>query len=142
MSEKTAYKTKQRGILLDYLKTVPGEHITAGDVCAYFHDQGSPIGQSTVYRQLERLVDEGIVSKYVIDGSSAACFEYTGERAQTEKETCYHCKCEKCGRLVHLHCDEVAQLSEHLYEHHRFRLNPMRTVFYGLCEDCLNEAGA
>ena len=55
MPSKVKYRTKQREILLDYLKTIPGEHITAGDVCEYFREQGSAIGQSTIYRQLERL---------------------------------------------------------------------------------------
>ena len=56
MNAKPKYKTKQREILLEHLKTIPGEHFTAGDICEYFKMQGSPIGQSTVYRQLEELV--------------------------------------------------------------------------------------
>ena len=46
------------------------------------------------------------------------------------------CKCEKCGKLTHMHCEELEGIGEHLYEHHGFVLNPLRTVFYGVCEDC------
>ncbi|MCR4657969.1 MAG: transcriptional repressor, partial [Lachnospiraceae bacterium] len=60
MNSRSKYKTKQREILVEYLKSVAGEHITASDVCSYFKERGAAIGQSTVYRQLERLVDEGI----------------------------------------------------------------------------------
>ena len=137
MSTRSKYKTKQREILLDYLRATSGAHITAGDVCAYFKAQGAPIGQATVYRQLESLVDEGIISKYTVDGSSPACFEYVEAEKHCCEETCFHCKCEKCGKLIHLHCDEVKGLQTHLYEHHNFKLNPMRTVFYGLCEECM-----
>ncbi len=35
-----------------------------------------------------------------------------------------------------MHCDELNGIKEHLEEHHGFRLNSMRTVFYGICEDC------
>ena len=66
MNPRSKYKTKQREILLDYFAKVPGVHITASDVCEYFKSQGSPIGQSTIYRQLESLVDEGIINKYII----------------------------------------------------------------------------
>lgn len=137
MSSRARYNTKQREMLLGYLETVPGVHITAGDVCEYLKKQGAPIGQSTVYRQLESLVDEGIINKYIIDGNSPACFEYVGADSHEDEGTCFHCKCEKCGRLIHLHCDELDGIHAHLYEEHRFKLDPMRTVFYGLCEDCI-----
>lgn len=137
MSSRARYNTKQREMLLGYLETVPGVHITAGDVCEYLKKQGASIGQSTVYRQLESLVDEGIINKYIIDGNSPACFEYVGADSHKDEGTCFHCKCEKCGRLIHLHCDELDGIHAHLYEEHRFKLDPMRTVFYGLCEDCI-----
>ena len=135
MGERSKYKTKQRETLIEYFASVPGVHITAGDVCEYFKSRGDSIGQSTVYRQLESLVDEGVINKYIIDGNSPACFEYVG--GKHVDEICFHCKCEKCGRLIHLHCDELSEISEHLYQEHHFRLNPMRTVFYGVCDDCM-----
>ena len=138
MTSRSKYNTKQRSILLDYLKTIPGVHITAGDVCRYFRSNEIPIGQATVYRQLESLVDEGVIKKYNIDGSSAACFEYTGQDGHTDGESSYHCKCEKCGKLIHLHCGGLDEIQTHLSTEHRFKLDPVRTVFYGICEDCID----
>ena len=137
MNSRCKYKTKQKEILLTYLRTVPGVHITASDVCEYFKNQGVAISQSTIYRHLESLVDEGVLSKYIIDANTPACFEYIGPDSHGNGEVCFHCKCEKCGKLIHLHCDEMEEIQGHLYKEHRFRLNPMRTVFYGLCEDCI-----
>ena len=142
MSTKTKYKTKQREILLTYLRTAPGEHFTAGDICEYFRSQASPIGQSTVYRQLEELVDEGILNKYVIDPTGPACFEYMEREDHCDDEVCFHCKCEKCGKLIHMHCDELKEIQRHLMTDHQFRLDPLRTVFYGVCEDCKDEQQA
>ena len=135
MSEKNAYKTRQRDELLNYLRTTSSEHITVNDVCGHFRRCGCSIGTATVYRQLERMVDEGLVNKYVIDANSPACFEYIGSESHCG-ELCFHCKCEKCGRLIHLHCEELEGLSAHVRESHGFRINPMRTVFYVLCEAC------
>ncbi|MBR2592866.1 MAG: transcriptional repressor, partial [Oscillospiraceae bacterium] len=84
MAGRSKYNTKQREILLGYLKTVQGEHITAADVCRYFRESGTPIGQSTIYRHLESLVDEGVINKYIIDGITPACFEYTGEDSHVD----------------------------------------------------------
>ena len=138
MSARQKYRTKQREILLDYFEHMSGTHITASDVCTYFKEQGAPIGKSTVYRQLESLVDEGIINKYIIGVGSPACFEYAGKAGDGRCiGTVFHCKCEKCGRLIHLSCDEIRRLKEHLYDEYRFRMDPARTVFYGLCEDCI-----
>jgi len=136
MGEKAEYKTKQRGELLEYLETVKGAHITVNDVCTFFKRQGKTIGTTTIYRQLEKLVDGGAVVKYTVDANSPACFEYVGENSHVPDGSCFHCKCELCGKLVHMHCDELPQVQEHMKEHHGFTIDPLRTVFYGVCDDC------
>ena len=137
MNRKSKYRTKQQRLLLEYLQTLPGTHITANDVCSYFEENGSGISKATVYRQLEYFVDEGIINKYIIDGNSPACFEYVGTDEHEDSDICFHCKCEKCGKLIHLHCDELKGMQIHLFKEHQFKINPMRTVFYGLCEQCI-----
>ena len=136
MNSRPKYKTRQKEILTEYFERVPGVHITANDVCEYFRENGTPIGQSTVYRQLENLVSEGVLNKYIIDANSPACFEFNGLKDSPECEACFHCKCERCGRLIHLHCDELKELQGHLLEEHHFKIDPLRTVIYGICEDC------
>ncbi len=137
MNTKARYTTKHYEEISSYLKKEHGSHCTAQDICDHFRTLGRPISTTTVYRQLERLVEEGVVNKYIIDSSSPACFEYNGK--DEEEVSCYHCKCEKCGTLIHLHCDEMQSFIHHLSEEHHFVLNPARTVFYGLCEKCAAE---
>lgn len=139
MAVKAQYQTKQMAKLLSYLKTVPGTHVTVADVCGYFREQGVNIGTTTVYRNLEKLVEQGVVAKYTVDGTSSACFEFLGEEHSCQKQECFHCKCEKCGKLLHLKCEDVVKLEEHLMEHHGFHMDPMRTVFYGICSECSRE---
>ena len=129
-----AYNTKHREEIADYLASIPGRHVTAGDICAHFLSQGRAVGTATVYRQLERMVSEGLVQKYIIDESSSACFAWLGGEHCAER--CYHCKCERCGRLIHLSCAELDHIAAHLMADHAFRLNPLRTVFYGVCAEC------
>lgn len=135
---KAPYKTKQMTELLSYLKSVQGSHVTVNDISIYFRDKGTAVGTTTVYRQLDKMVQEGIVAKYTIDGNSSACYQYIGDRDNAEQTICYHCKCEKCGKLVHLHCSRVDDLRKHVIEQHGFELNLARTVFYGICDECQN----
>lgn len=136
MSIRPRYKTKQKDVLIEYFKSIPGTHVTAGEVVNVLIERGEPIGQATVYRHLESLVNEGILKKYVIDGNSPACFEYVEADDHLEGSACFHCKCEKCGRLIHLNCVEMIEIKEHLMRHHQFRMDPYRTVFYGICQEC------
>ena len=139
MGVKVQYRTRQREEILTYLKTVPGKHVTAADVRNHFQAQSVSVGQTTIYRQLEKLVGEGLLKKYFIDEHSSACFEYVDPESHGSG-ACYHCKCEKCGRLIHMDCHEITELQQHLAEHHHFLIDPLRTVFYGVCESCLKEA--
>lgn len=134
---KAHYKTKQMTEILTFLKSVEGQHVTVNDIRNHFKEQGISVGTTTVYRQLDKMVHEGTVAKYVVDEKTSACFEYVG--GQEEEHHCYHCKCEKCGKLIHLHCHEVEELRQHMMAHHGFELNAMRTVFYGVCNDCRQE---
>ena len=134
--QKTAYKTKQQDLLFSYLREMQGKHFTAEEVRAHFEAKKLTIGIATIYRQLEKLVAEGKIQKYFIDEHSAACFEYAGENCNTNEQH-FHLKCELCGRLIHLECDELEKLGEHVKTEHGFVINPLRTVFYGVCKDCL-----
>ena len=133
---KAPYKTKQMTELLTFLKSVQGNHVTVSDICDYFQTKGIAVGTTTIYRHLEKMVREGVVAKYVVDGTSSACFEYIGGHERETQAVCYHCKCEKCGKLIHLQCNEVESLKQHMMEHHGFEMDSLRTVFYGICSEC------
>ena len=136
MAEKTQYRTRQREDILSFLRTTAGGHFTAADVCEHFRAQGRAIGTATVYRQLERLTGEGQVKKYILSDNGGACFEYIDPEQCCRKPVCYHLKCETCGRLIHAACQEITGLEDHLLARHGFRIDPNRTVFYGVCQAC------
>ena len=56
--------TKQKEIILDILKDKENMfHPTAGDLVKLVLDKYPSIGQATVYRNINKLVDEGILLK-------------------------------------------------------------------------------
>lgn len=142
MRTRTPYKTKHRDEILAVLQEHAGEHITAAGLHDCLRDKGVTIGTATVYRQLEKLVEEGIADKYTVDLASGACYEYAGDHAGHSRYV--HCKCEKCGRLVHLErgAIEAVMRSAALAEAAGgFEMDLSHTVFYGICRDC-REGGA
>ena len=62
--------------------------------------------------------------------------DFFREKGISVGTTTYHCKCEKCGKLIHLQCNEIESLKQHMQQHHDFQMDPHRTVFYGICGEC------
>lgn len=135
MKEKiNTYKTKQRDLILALLINNKNSHLTAEDVFEKLRSGGNSVGKSTVYRYLDRLVEEGKVRKFVVDDISSACFQYIDEQDECHEH--YHLKCSDCGMLFHVECEYLDDLNKHIFSHHKFKIDNLKTVLYGLCENC------
>lgn len=130
------YKTKQKESILEYLKQVDG-HVTADDVVNYFRNSGNQIGKATVYRYLDKLVEQNVVLKYSLGNGQSACYQYVGEH---EAEHHYHLICVGCGNLMHEKCGYMDEIAKHLSADHSFSLDPLKTVLYGKCKHCQERA--
>ncbi len=131
------YRTKQRELIISYLKSCPLPHVTAGDIVLHLRSEGAKIGLATVYRQLERMVEGGLVRKFILDGG--ACYQYVGESEGCREH--FHLKCLRCGALLHVDCSYLGALAPHILEHHGFEVDNSRTVMYGLCRRCREGGG-
>lgn len=132
------YKTKQKEVLIECLESNKDIHMTAADISEQLRNMGHPLGMSTVYRQLDKLVAQGIVRKYIIDETSSACYQYVSDGACCEH---FHLKCNSCGRLIHTDCTLMKQIAQHMKESHGFEVDLGKTLLYGTCNDCLNNKG-
>lgn len=135
MSQKQDYKTKQRECIETYLQSRAEHHVTAAEIVGHFKTSGIPVGLTTIYRHLDKLVEQGKVSKFVTDHAKSACYQYIGG------ESCpgaphFHLKCTGCGRLIHMQCDHLLKLQAHVQDVHDFVMQPLKTTFYGTCKSC------
>lgn len=137
MERQSTYHTKQKARILAYFEENPHRHITAAELIQALSQNGTPIGAATVYRQLERLEQNGLLRRYAADERGSACWQYGGEEAKAG--TChshFHLKCTECGILIHLDCTHLAELTGHVRADHGFAIAPERTTFYGICSQC------
>lgn len=132
--KKSEYKTKQKDVFLNYIKSLNSEHFTVKQIYKEFKNNNQNIGMTTIYRHLNKLVEEGIVKKYVLDGEVEAFFEYVGNLNHSDEH--YHFKCEKCGVLKDFNCKFLDDIQKHLCEEHGLDVNSIKTVFYGTCTEC------
>ena len=131
-NEKKNYNTRQKDEVIRAIKSFGDEHFTVSDVVKRLADLGTNIGQATVYRAIVRLEGMGELRKYTVDGTTAACYQ----RAEGHCSEHFHLKCETCGRLIHVECSELTKISSHIDTHHGFKVDPSKTVFYGICDSC------
>ena len=133
MKRPAHYQTKQRDMILSGLSALEGGHVSAGQLAGYLQSRNSHIGLTTIYRHLDKLVTEGRVEKYVVDGLPGAYYRYT-QTDETDEH--FHLKCEVCGKLVYVECAFSAEIENHIAGSHGFRVNTGKTVFYGACVSC------
>ena len=124
------YNTKQKERVTAVLREAGGAHMTAEEIAAAL----SPIGLSTVYRQLDRLTEQGTVRRFFIGEGTSACYQYAGDAGNCRNH--YHLKCSVCGTLLHVECEYLDEMASHVLEHHGFTVQAEKTVLYGVCADC------
>ena len=125
------YMTKQRKLLLDFLKAHPDVALSAGQISSAV--QGEPISASAVYRNLAELEAEGKVRRLSRPGSREVFFRYMDA---SECRGCLHLSCTKCGRTFHMHALGAVRLERDVAQNDQFLLDRSETVLYGVCRDC------
>ena len=129
MATRASYNTRPLRLIRETLADSGHSHMTVEEILSNLKERGEKIGLTTVYRNLDKLCEQGEVKKYRGDGGY--CF---GLADRCEHH--FHLRCESCGRLLHIECEKVQQLSDHVSVHHGFRVYNSKTVLYGTCGDC------
>lgn len=134
------YNTAQGKLILEYMASLGDKHVTAHQIVRHFETAAVVIGQTTVYRHLERLVAEGKIRKYLVSEGKSACYQYIGRNKACQEH--FHLKCERCGTLIHVDCTLLDKMQGHLLHEHDFQINLLKTTLYGTCGNCLTAGKA
>lgn len=123
-----SYNTKQKDIILDLIKKNHHE-FTVKDIYENIKEE---VGLTTVYRLVDKLVDEGRVSK-TIGKDNQTYYQYLEE---CDNENHFYLKCDNCGSMMHIDCDCIKELSKHISEEHKFKLKEKSIIINGICKKC------
>lgn len=127
------YKTKQQSAIKECLEMYKDGYVTVMDIENYLKENDCQVGLTTIYRHLENMEKDGIVTKFSVEGQPGACFQYI---EQGENQDCFYIKCEECGEVTKMECHHLAELYSHVNADHHFSINPKKTIFYGKCAKC------
>lgn len=134
------YQTQQRRALVDYLCRHPGHAFTARGLAQALKEDpltASTIGESTVYRLLQKLTSAGIIKRYLSEGSRSYVYEMPPRGRSCDEHL--HIKCTLCHKLIHLGEEETSRVMQEA-EKEGFALDKEQTLLLGLCAACRKEA--
>ena len=133
----TKRNTKQRAIIMECLKYNTNTHITADDLYDILKSNDNKVGKATIYRYLAQLEKAGDVKKYDFLGKKGACYRYLCEASECREH--YHMMCDMCGEVKHIENDKLQKVLSAIQKEQNFKINDVKTVFYGTCERCGNK---
>lgn len=130
---KSTYQTQQRKILLSFLASARDRQFTIDEIMLEMEDRGQTLPQSSLYRLMKKLVDEGVVRRHSKDDSRQYVYQIM------EGEACHshlHLQCTECGKIVHLSDEATKAARQWMDGAAGFELDQEKTLLYGKCSVC------
>ena len=114
---KEEYNTKQRSIIVDYLKLKNKEFINVDNIVEYIKSNKLNISQATIYRTLKNLEDE---EKVIVEiRNLTKYYQYVENNCDNH----FHLKCEKCGELIHYESDNAYKINSQILKELKFKID-------------------
>lgn len=134
---KKEYSTKYKACILQYIKEHEQQRFSAYDIYSYMESKENKPNLTTVYRNLDKLMENGTLLKYKSAEDDCCLYQYVKPHANCHEHL--HLQCSKCGKVIHLECEFMNEVKAHLLEHHGFLLECSNSSLSGICEECRNE---
>lgn len=131
------YHTKGKEILLTYFMGSTGKRFCAKDVIDYLNDCEISMNQATVYRNLEKLTEEGKLLKTKNPSDDTGYYQYVGDGSCCREHL--HIQCKVCGKIVHLEGPVMDSFNDYVQNELNFVLEPKESVLIGKCPDCIDK---
>lgn len=104
--------------------------LSAQDLHALLRERGLPVGLTTVYRNLQAMVERGEVDT-VRRADGEALYRKCASAAHH-----HHLVCRSCGFSVEIANDEVERWTQRAAKRHRFSDVTHDLEVFGVCESC------
>ena len=127
------YNTRQKREMLQFLLEHELMHFTVDEFVQGLEEQGIHVGRTTAYRFLEALSDQNSVRKY-LSPTGQMLYQSVPEQGNCDRH--FHLMCSRCGCLLHVDCEMMRELVEHLQREHAFRVDARQSVLVGVCQKC------
>lgn len=128
MQRNDTYNTKQKELILKIIKKQKKEFTVKG----IYEEVKDKTGLTTVYRLIDRLVEEGVIEK-TIGKDNKPKYQYL---EKCDEDNHFYLKCKNCKTMKHVDCDCIKDLSKHILINHEFITSKENIIINGICKNC------
>lgn len=125
------YNTHQRKALLDFLKLNSNKSFTVDEIVNQLNED---ISQSTAYRLMTKLVEDGLVHRSVKGNSRSFVYQFINNE---KCEGHIHMKCVDCGKVYHLDNGITQLMQNNIKSNTGFEVDS-KSILLGKCGECKN----
>ncbi len=134
--EKLIQKSKEKGLKLTPQRMVifnilseHDRHMTAEDIYREARAEYPMLSPATVYRNMEQLVEAGLLTHLDLGGPST--------RYDTNLDEHHHFVCEKCGKITDVYLKEIRyELDPEKSKLSDVRIDSPQLYLHGVCREC------
>ncbi len=134
MNNTSSYQTGARKAIIEFLKDNSEKHFSVEEITDGIGGVAEKHSRSTVYRQISKLCGEGLLKRFEKGGANSFYYQYAGFKDECELH--FHLKCAECGKLIHMECDEMQKVKEHILQSHSFLIGG-EEIINGICKNCM-----
>lgn len=126
------YMTAQRKMLIDFFEHHCDQQFTIDGIAELLKD-GCSISKSAIYRNVDRMTEDGLLRRSSSDDGRCNTYQYVGAG-----HCCghIHLQCTKCGRISHIEDENAENALKKALGQSNFKIDEQKTVLYGVCSKC------
>lgn len=129
LKEKGLKLTPQRMVIFRILSK-SNQHVTVDQVYQKASAEYPMLSPATVYRNMEQMVDAGLLTRLDLGGSSM--------RYDTNLDEHHHFVCSKCGKVSDVYLEDIQYKVDANRSHlEKAKINSLDLHLQGTCGECL-----
>lgn len=132
LSSRRLKMTRERRVILGHVLDTRG-HFDVDELLASFRRAGHDVSRATLYRNLPRLIEAGIIHKLEMARGQARYELMVGRHHHD------HLICLGCGRIFEFESPEVERIQSEVCRRRRFQMTGHTHQIRGYCAACARE---
>lgn len=137
IEKQSGYATARKKAILAFLRNHKDDFLTPEKIREELGATGVNLSLVTIYRFLDRLLEENKVVKVSNPDGKRYLYRYVAldeNNLSNGKMICL-----SCGKVIPLECTLLSTFYDHVQKEHGCKLDYKKTVLYCICPDCLRK---
>lgn len=129
-----SYHTKTSDLISQFISQKQEKGFTASELSDFLKSHKVEVNKTTVYRNLDKLTENGLLTKHKSMISDGYFYQTTKEEHHCEEHI--HFQCCKCGSVIHLADEKTSEYLRSISNELGFKIDLSLSSLNGICQKC------